>query len=113
VYYLEAALLEAMWKVLRIVRREELGRVEVGIRAIRETYHLVEPPPEAYIEAVEIYDRGHRDYIDALHYTTAKNLQIPLLTLDRKLIQFLKANSYLVEGIVLAPKELMKTLNNH
>ena len=112
VYYLEVALLEAMWKVLRIVRREKLERVRIGIRAIRETYHVVEPPPDAYIEAVEIYDRGHRDYIDALHYATAKALGIALLTLDFKLIEFLKANGYPVKGVVVTPRELMEMLGS-
>ena len=45
----------------KIVGRDRLERVRTGIEAIRRTYHIAEPPPKAFIEAIEIYDRGHRD----------------------------------------------------
>ncbi|MEM4970158.1 MAG: PIN domain-containing protein [Sulfolobales archaeon] len=106
VYYLEIGLLEAMWKILRIVSREKLERVRIGLEAIRKSYRVIEPPPEAYIKAIEIYDKGHRDYIDALHYTTARALGLLFLTIDFKFIEFLKNNSYPVEGVVITPKEL-------
>ncbi|MFZ8823603.1 MAG: PIN domain-containing protein [Desulfurococcales archaeon] len=84
-HYLEVALLEAMWKVLKIVGREKLERVKIGLEAIRKSYRVAEPPPEAYIEAIKIYDKEHRDYIDALHYATAKALGI-LFSNDRLLV---------------------------
>ena len=110
VYYLEVGLLEAMWKTMKIVPQDKLERVRVGVEAIRNTYNLLEPPPEAYIEAIEIYHEGHKDYIDALHYATAKNTNIPLLTIDKELIEFLKEQDHKVEGVVLTPKELKKLL---
>ena len=110
VYYLEIALLEAMWKVLKIVDRAKLERVRLGIEAVRNTYRVLEPPPEAYIDAIRIYDEGHRDYIDALHYATAKALGIPWLTLDNRFIEFLKSRSYPVESIILTPRDLEKML---
>jgi len=74
-----------MWKVLKIVGREKLERVKIGLEAIRKSYRVAEPPPEAYIEAIKIYDKEHRDYIDALHYATAKALGI-LFSNDRLLV---------------------------
>jgi predicted nucleic acid-binding protein len=106
IYYLEVALLEAMWKILKIVSREKLERIRVGIDAIRRTYQVIEPPPEAYIKAMEIYDKGHKDYIDALHYETARTTGALFLTIDYKFIEFLENHNYPVRGIVITPREL-------
>ncbi len=74
VLYLEIAIVEAMWKILRLVPSSGMERVALGLEAVKRTYKAVDPPPRAYIEAAEIYHKGHRDYIDALHYSTAKVL---------------------------------------
>jgi hypothetical protein len=52
-----------------------MDRVALGLEAIKRTYKVVDPPPEAYVEAAKIYQGGHRDYIDALHYTVARALK--------------------------------------
>jgi len=87
VHYLEIALLEALWKTLRIVDRRKFDRVKLGLEAIRNTYRIVTPPPDAFIDAIRIYDLGHRDVIDNLHCTTAKTLNILWLTIDYKFIR--------------------------
>ncbi|MEM0277927.1 MAG: PIN domain-containing protein [Pyrobaculum sp.] len=110
VWYLEVALLEAMWKILKLVGREKLERVRLGLEAIRASYRVAEPPPEAYTKAVEIFDKGHRDYIDALHYATASALGAPFLTVDYRFIDFLRGAGYRVEGVVITPRELRKML---
>ncbi|GBF09927.1 hypothetical protein apy_16520 [Aeropyrum pernix] len=112
VYYLEVALLEAVWRILKIVGRERLERVRIGIEAIRKTYHIAEPPPKAYIGAIEIYDKGHRDYIDALHYSVATALGIKFLTIDSKFIEFLGNNGYPIKNVIVTPKELGKMLRS-
>lgn len=109
VYYLEIALLEAVWKILRIVDKEKLKEIELGLKAIRNTYRVIEPPPEAYINAIKIYDEGHKDYIDAVHYATAKVLQIPWLTIDYRFLEFLKNKNFPVEDVILTPEDLSKT----
>jgi len=111
VYYLEAGLLEAMWKILKIADSKALKRVKAGIEAVRKTYNLANPPAEAYVEAIGIYRAGHRDYIDALHYSTAKALNLKLLTIDRQLIEFLLNNKYEVENTVITPGELKRILH--
>lgn len=110
VHYLEVALLEAMWKIPEIIGRDKLERVKIGLEAVKRSYRVVDIPPEAYIKAVEIYDRGHRDYIDALHYTTAKSLGMIFLTIDFKFIEFLENHGYQVEGVVVTPRKLREML---
>jgi len=71
VCYLEASLLEVVWKVLKLADLRALERVRAGVEAVRRTYSLVNPPADAYIEAVRIYRLEHMDCIDAIHYSTA------------------------------------------
>ena len=108
VYYLEIGLLEAMWKIIKIAPQDKLDRVKIGIEAIRNTYNLMKPSPRSYIEALMIYRKGHRDYIDALHYTTAKDANIPLLTIDQEFIEFLKKHGYDIEKTILKPEYLKR-----
>ena len=103
VYYLEEGLLEALWKVLKLVPPSRLRRVELGVKAIRRTYRLLAPPAEAFTLAARIYHEGHRDYIDALYYAAARATGIPLLTIDRAFTRFLRARGYPVEGLVYTP----------
>ena len=110
VYYLEAGLLEAMWKTLKLVPPEKIARVEMGIVAIRKTYKLLTPQPEAFTLAFRIYHAGHHDYIDALHYASAKTSGIPFLTIDAGLIEFLRAKGFQVDGIVYTPGDLQGLL---
>ena len=106
VYYLEAGLLEALWKVLKIVPENKLGLVETGIRAIRATYQVLAPPPRAFVEAIRLYRNGHRDYIDDLYYATALLTETPFLTIDYSFMEFLRGRGYPVEGVVVTPEEL-------
>jgi len=106
VYYLEIALLEALWKILKIVNRKKFDRVKLGLEAIRNTYRVVIPPPDAFIDAIRIYDLGHRDIIDNLHYTTAKSLNIPWLTIDYRFIEFLESKGFETDGVILTPRNL-------
>ncbi len=110
VYYLEIGLLEAMWKILKIVPYNKLDRVKIGIEAIRNTYNLMIIPHEAYIEAVKIYRLGYNDFIDALYYTTAKTKGIPWLTIDYSFIDFLSKKGFPVEGTILTPEELKRII---
>ncbi len=111
VYYLEAGLLEAMWKTLKLVPRERLGRVRIGVKAVRGTYRLLTPRAEALVEAAVIYHLGHRDYIDALHYAAARAENMALLTIDRSFIEFLKQHGYDVEGVVYTPETIGRLLD--
>jgi len=100
-----------MWKILKFVPSHKLSRVKLGVDAIRDTYYLLKPRAEAYIEAINIYRKGHHDYIDALHYTSALAENILFLTIDYEFIEFLKEHDYKVEGVTITPKELKGLLN--
>jgi len=110
VHYLEVELMEAMWNVLKLIPLEKLDRVRLGLEAVRETYRLLTPPARAYRDAIEVYRRGHRDYIDALHYATARIEKIPFLTIDYNLTDFLREHGYELEGVVLTPKTVGKPI---
>ena len=107
VHYLEASILEAMWKIIKVVPAGKIGRVREGVEAIMETYRRVTPHPEAYIEAYKLYREGHRDYIDNLLYATSRKTGLLLLTADRELIGFLKEKGYPIDNVV-TPKEVKR-----
>ena len=96
VFYLEVSLLEAMWKLLRVASEKVLDRVEEGLKAIRETYSLLEPPPEAFIDAYRLY-------------LTARRTGLLLLTIDQSLVSFLLEKSYPAE-FVTPPEKLQRLL---
>ena len=104
IYYLEVSILEAMWKIIKVVPASKLDRVREGIEAIMETYKQVDPHPQAYIDAYRLYHEGHRDYIDNLIYATSQKLHIPLLTADREFIDFLKENGHSIRNVVTPDK---------
>jgi len=104
IYYLEESILEAMWKIIKVVPASKLDRVREGIEAIMETYKQVDPHPQAYIDAYRLYHEGHRDYIDNLIYATSQKLHLPLLTADREFIDFLKEKGHSIRNIVTPDK---------
>jgi rRNA-processing protein FCF1 len=109
IHYLEASILEAIWKIIRIIPIDKLDRIEEGIRAIKETYKQVVALPEAYVDAYKLYHEGHKDYIDNLIYATSQRLNLFLLTIDKELINFLKEKHYPVHNVV-TPNEIKRIL---
>ena len=104
IHYLEVSILEAMWKIIKVVPAGKLDRVREGIEAIMETYKQVNPHPQAYIDAYKLYHEGHRDYIDNLIYATSQKLHLPLLTADREFIDFLKEKGHSIRNIATPDK---------
>ena len=109
VHFMEVSVLEAMWKILKIIPREKLNLVYRGLSAIKETYTLVSAPPNAYVKAYEMLHRGHRDYVDNLLYATAHEEKMFFLTNDQDFIDFLTSTGYPTES-VLTPLKLQKLL---
>jgi len=105
IYYTEFGLLEAIWKILKVISTKYLERVRIGLEAIKNTYHLLETPIKACVEAIKIYREGHRDYIDALYYGVSKSLKIPFLTIDQEFIEFLEKHGYDI-SLVYTPKRI-------
>lgn len=115
IHYLEVSILEAMWKIIKVVPADKLDRVREGIEAIMETYKQVNPHPQAYIDAYKLYHEGHRDYIDNLIYATSQKLHLHLLTADREFIDFLKEKRHPISNIMTPDKikQAKQHLNSH
>jgi len=109
VLYIEASILEAMWKIVRIVPPEELGVVREGVEAIRNTYVQVVPGGSAFLEAHRLYRKGHRDLIDDLLYATSKERGVPFLTIDEEFVEFLRS-VHEDTSLVITPENFRKML---
>lgn len=109
VCYIEASILEIIWKAVKIVPESEMNLVRIGIEAIRSTYTLITPGASALLESYVLYRRVHRDLIDNLLYAVSNEHKIPLLTIDRKFIQTLETNGRDTSNI-LTPEKFVKTL---
>jgi len=107
IYYIEESILEAMWKIIKVIERKDYKRIEMGLHAIRESYNLVTPSPEAYVMASKIFNEGHKDYIDNLLYATSIKHSLKFLTTDDRFIDFLEKHGYYIKNIVY-PENIMK-----
>jgi len=108
IFYIEASILEAMWKLVKLIRNDEdMVRVMNGLEAVKSKYHLIIPTPQEYIYAYKVYSLGHRDYIDALLYSVSYMRKKSLLTLDMELIQFIRENG-LDARYIITPTEFLK-----
>ncbi|MBS7637477.1 PIN domain-containing protein [Candidatus Bathyarchaeota archaeon] len=101
VCYIEACMLEAMWKVLKLVSEREVDLVKRGIEAIRNSYTIVTPGAIAFSEAYSLYHEVHKDFIDNLLYAVSYEHKIPFLTIDRKFIQILESKGKDTSNLVI------------
>lgn len=107
IYYSEISILEALWKIVKIVRGEDdIRRIKEGIRAIRETFRHAPLDDVAVGNAITMYQLGHRDMVDNLLYSIALSRKIALLTVDNDLIEFLKKHD-LPREHVITPEKLV------
>ena len=106
-YYSDLSILEALWKIIKKIRgtEEEIKRIKEGIAAIRETMNTVTISEEAVQKAIEMYLLGHRDMVDNLLYSIALTQELKLLTIDTKLLRFVKNKKFPAHPIAL-PEEL-------
>jgi predicted nucleic-acid-binding protein len=109
VHYLEVSVLEAMWKVIRVVPPEKLKVVEEGINAIQNTYTTLVPRPSSYARALMLYRKGHRDFIDNLLYGVSVE-EIFFLTIDEAFISFLKSISE-DTSLILTPLDFVRMVS--
>jgi predicted nucleic acid-binding protein len=109
VYYTEVSVLEAMWKVMKIIPAEELNIVENGINAIRNTYMQIVPDGSSFFQAYLLYQKGHRDFIDDLLYAVSKQKGILFLTIDGEFINFLKLKEEDVSNVI-TPRKFVSML---
>ncbi|MEM1569825.1 MAG: PIN domain-containing protein [Candidatus Bathyarchaeia archaeon] len=106
--YIEASILEIMWKIVKLVPESEMNIVRIGIEAIRSTYTLITPGALAFSEAYSLYHEAHKDLIDNLLYAVSYEQKIPLLTIDQGFIQALKLHGRDISNII-TPETFVKT----
>jgi predicted transcriptional regulator len=79
-----------------------LETVEEGLRSLLESgaYTWISPSLGALMQAVKLREKGHKDMIDNMLYSTAADLGISFLSLDTQLIKFLEEHQYSTQLIV-------------
>ncbi len=94
IYYSRFSLLEASWLALRLQSRGVLnfGRFEEGLRSILESKRYMEAPIDAsvFMEALKLWELGHKDIIDNILYATTILYDLKLLTIDETLKFFIE-----------------------
>jgi predicted nucleic acid-binding protein len=93
-YYSELSLLEALWKIVKVVSFDKLDIVLEGLTLIRRDLRLAQVNEKAVKTALELYKLGHRDLIDNLLYGISLSQNLKFLTIDRELVSFVKSNNY-------------------
>lgn len=93
-YYSELSLLEALWKIVKVVNIDKMSIVLEGLALIRRDLKLAPIDERATKIALELYRLGHRDLIDNLLYGITLSQNLKLLTIDEELISFVKSNDY-------------------
>jgi predicted nucleic acid-binding protein len=88
-YYTDLNLLEIAWRLNKL--NYDPSIVEIGLRSIERSMVKAETRPLLLLKALELKRRGFRDVIDLVLYLTAKDNNLPFLTLDEALIKFLES----------------------
>jgi len=104
-YYTSFNILEIIGKLGKTRYDEE--RIYIGLSSIKEEFNLIHPTIKSYIKALKLKATGFKDLIDLLLYTTSLTNNIPLLTRDIHLIEFLKEHGETIDNIIYE-KELVK-----
>jgi len=70
-FYSELSILEAMWKAVKIVKKEDFGVILEGLRLIKRGLKIARVDDKAVELALSLYLMGHRDLVDNLLYGIA------------------------------------------
>ncbi len=105
VYYSDVSILEALWKIAKMVRgKEELKIVSEGANAVRRAFRHVGIDESAITIALEMYILGHRDMVDNMLYGISVSQGIRLLTVDESLEKFIEEHG--LRDTLIHPREL-------
>jgi len=103
-YYSDLSLLEALWKIVKVIKREDLGIVVEGLKLIKRDLSLLDIDERAVEVALTLYICGHKDLIDNLLYGIAVSKNTKFLTVDKTLKDFVKEQGYV--DVFIHPEEL-------
>jgi electron transfer flavoprotein alpha/beta subunit len=70
-FYSELSILEAIWKIVKIIKKENLSTLKEGLNLIKRDLNIAEIDENAVEIAISLYIMGHRDLIDNLLYGIA------------------------------------------
>ena len=94
IYYSQFSILESIWVTAKLTGKMETPpeAVRTGLRSIIESgvYKQVKEDSEVFIEALQLYLKGHRDLIDNILYANSLHHNMKLLTLDTELKNFIE-----------------------
>lgn len=105
-YYTLFNIFEIIGKLSKTKYEEE--RIYVGLSSIKEEFNLIYPTIEGYIKALKLKRMGFKDLIDLLLYTTSLTNNIPFLTRDIFLIEFLKEHNETTDNIIYEEELIRK-----
>jgi predicted nucleic acid-binding protein len=103
-FYSELSILEAMWRAVKILRREGLTVVLEGLRLIGRDLSIARVDERAAELAFSLYALGHRDLVDNLLYGIAASRGMKFLTIDEALKRFVREHGYL--DVFISPRDL-------
>jgi len=94
IYYSRFSILECLWVVLSFKKKGvfDAKAVKKGLRSIVEgsRYKRAKETSDIFIEALELYNKGHNDLIDCILYSTALLNSLKFVTLDSELRKFVR-----------------------
>ncbi|GAY26256.1 PIN domain-containing protein [Desulfurococcaceae archaeon AG1] len=109
VYYSDVSILEALWKIVRVIKDREQARIVLeGAGLLGSSFKRVEIDGKALGIAIELYLKGHKDLIDNILYGVSISKNLKLLTIDKELRIFIKNQG--LEDTLLYPEELARAL---
>lgn len=107
VYYSDLSFLEALWKIVKLVKsEEEINIILKGVELLKKTFNQEELDRISVKIALEMYMKGHKDLIDNLLYGISVSKQHRFLTIDKELFEFVKNNE--LPNTLINPEELKK-----
>ncbi|RLF21717.1 MAG: PIN domain nuclease [Thermoprotei archaeon] len=116
IYYSTFNLVEALVVIIREVRKGRLDAIVAekmissGISVVTLKLQRAREVPQVYSNALRLYSMGHKDLFDNLIYSIALANGLRLLTVDKELREFLRANN--LEDVTIMPNELRGVLTH-
>ena len=116
VYYSSYNLLEALFVLLREIRKGNLAlydaieMVREGVFNVVNSLKRLEENPDAFSGALKMYNMGHQDMFDNILYLHALENGVHFLTIDEELRLFIKEKK--LQDITIMPQELAQSLEN-
>jgi len=107
IYYSQFSILESLWVTIKLTEKMETPEaVKTGFRSVIEggVYKQVKEDSEIFIEALQLYRKGHRDLIDNILYLNSLHHNMKLLTLDNELKSFVEDKK--LKNTIITPDDI-------